>query len=54
VSRRAGRSTEGLVLERVTCPLGVLGVVFEARPEALAQITGLGWKSGRFHGRSGK
>jgi glutamate-5-semialdehyde dehydrogenase len=37
---------EGLVLERVTCPLGVLGVVFEARPEALVQIIGLAWKSG--------
>ncbi len=37
---------EGLVLRRVTCPLGVLAVVFEARPEALAQITGLAWKSG--------
>ena len=37
---------EGLILKRVTCPLGVLGVVFEARPEALVQITGLGWKSG--------
>jgi glutamate-5-semialdehyde dehydrogenase len=37
---------EGLVLTRVTCPLGVLGVVFEARPEALVQIAGLAWKSG--------
>jgi glutamate-5-semialdehyde dehydrogenase len=37
---------DGLVLRRVTCPLGVLGVVFEARPDALAQITGLAWKSG--------
>jgi glutamate-5-semialdehyde dehydrogenase len=37
---------EGLVLERVSCPLGVMGVVFEARPEALLQITGLAWKSG--------
>jgi glutamate-5-semialdehyde dehydrogenase len=37
---------DGLVLRRVTCPLGVLGVVFEARPEALVQIIGLGWKSG--------
>jgi glutamate-5-semialdehyde dehydrogenase len=36
----------GLVLQRVSCPLGVLGVVFEARPDALVQITGLGWKSG--------
>jgi glutamate-5-semialdehyde dehydrogenase len=37
---------DGLVLERVTCPLGVLGVVFEARPDALVQIVGLAWKSG--------
>ncbi len=36
----------GLVLERVTCPLGVMGVVFEARPESLIQITALAWKSG--------
>jgi glutamate-5-semialdehyde dehydrogenase len=36
----------GLILERVTCPLGVLGVVFEARPDALVQITSLAWKSG--------
>jgi glutamate-5-semialdehyde dehydrogenase len=35
-----------LVLERVTCPLGVLGVVFEARPDALVQIVSLAWKSG--------
>ena len=37
---------QGLILKQVTCPLGVLGVVFEARPEAFIQITGLGWKSG--------
>jgi glutamate-5-semialdehyde dehydrogenase len=37
---------DGLVLERVSCPLGLLGVVFEARPDALVQIVGLGWKSG--------
>jgi glutamate-5-semialdehyde dehydrogenase len=36
----------GLILERVSCPLGVLGVVFEARPDAMVQITGLAWKSG--------
>lgn len=36
----------GLVLQRVTCPLGVLGVIFEARPEALIQITSLAIKSG--------
>jgi glutamate-5-semialdehyde dehydrogenase len=37
---------DGLLLERVSCPLGVLGVVFEARPDAVAQITGLALKSG--------
>ena len=37
---------DGLVLERVSCPLGVLGVVFEARPDAVVQITGLALKSG--------
>ncbi|HLT37420.1 MAG TPA: glutamate-5-semialdehyde dehydrogenase [Enhygromyxa sp.] len=37
---------DGLVLERVSCPLGVLGIVFEARPDAVVQITGLALKSG--------
>ena len=37
---------QGLVLQRVTCPLGVLGIIFEARPEALIQITSLAIKSG--------
>ncbi len=37
---------EGLVLQRVTCPLGVLGIIFEARPDALIQITSLAIKSG--------
>jgi glutamate-5-semialdehyde dehydrogenase len=37
---------EGLILERVSCPLGVLGVIFEARPDALIQITSLALKSG--------
>ena len=36
----------GLILKRVTCPLGVLGIIFEARPEALIQITSLAIKSG--------
>jgi glutamate-5-semialdehyde dehydrogenase len=30
----------------VSTPLGLLGVVFEARPDALVQITSLAWKSG--------
>jgi glutamate-5-semialdehyde dehydrogenase len=36
----------GLILKRVSAPLGLLGVVFEARPDALVQITSLAWKSG--------
>jgi len=36
----------GLVLKRLTIPLGVLGIIFEARPEALIQITSLAIKSG--------
>ncbi|MEM1368002.1 MAG: glutamate-5-semialdehyde dehydrogenase [Cyanobacteria bacterium P01_H01_bin.15] len=37
---------DGLVLKRLTCPVGVLGVIFEARPDALIQITSLAIKSG--------
>ena len=35
----------GLVLQRVSCPLGVLGVVFESRPDALIQIVSLALRS---------
>ena len=37
---------DGLELTRVSCPLGVLGVVFESRPDALIQISALALKSG--------
>lgn len=37
---------DDLVLRRVSCPLGVLGVVFEARPDAVPQITGLALRTG--------
>ncbi|MEB3293828.1 MAG: glutamate-5-semialdehyde dehydrogenase [Synechococcales bacterium] len=37
---------EGLILKRITCPLGVLGVIFEARPDAVMQIASLALKSG--------
>lgn len=37
---------DGLVLKRVTCPLGVLGVIFESRPDAVVQIATLAVKSG--------
>ncbi len=35
-----------LVLRRITCPIGVIGVIFEARPDALVQISTLCLKSG--------
>lgn len=41
----AVRLDEGLDLYRVTCPLGVLGVIFEARPDAAVQISTLALKS---------
>ncbi len=37
---------QDLVLRRVSCPLGVLGVVFEARPDAVPQIAGLALRTG--------
>ncbi len=37
---------EGLTLSRVTCPIGVIGVIFEARPDAMIQIASLCIKSG--------
>lgn len=37
---------DGLVLRRVSCPLGVVGVVFEARPDAVPQIAGLALRTG--------
>jgi len=37
---------DDLVLHKETCPLGVVGVVFEARPEVVAQISSLALKSG--------
>lgn len=37
---------EGLILTRISCPIGVIGVIFEARPDALIQIASLCIKSG--------
>ncbi len=37
---------KGLILRRVSCPVGVLGVIFEARPDAVIQIASLAIKSG--------
>ncbi len=36
----------GLELYKVSCPIGVIGVVFESRPDALVQISTLCLKSG--------
>jgi glutamate-5-semialdehyde dehydrogenase len=37
---------DDLVLHKETCPLGVVGVVFESRPEVVVQISSLALKSG--------
>ena len=37
---------EGLTLYRVTCPIGVIGAIFESRPDAVPQISSLCFKSG--------
>ncbi len=37
---------KNLELQRVTCPIGLIGVIFEARPDALPQIASLCLKSG--------
>ncbi|KAJ8104218.1 Aldehyde/histidinol dehydrogenase [Lipomyces tetrasporus] len=41
----ANKLDEGLDLYRVTCPIGVLLVIFESRPEVIANITALAIKS---------
>lgn len=37
---------DGLRLYKVSCPLGVVGVIFEARPEVTPQVASLALKSG--------
>ena len=38
--------SKGLILERKTVPIGVLGVIFESRPDAAIQISSLAIRSG--------
>eukprot|EP00397_Hematodinium_sp_SG-2012_P043815 GEMP01048792.1.p1 GENE.GEMP01048792.1~~GEMP01048792.1.p1 ORF type:complete len:457 (+),score=101.56 GEMP01048792.1:37-1371(+) len=42
----ANQMAPGLALYRVTCPIGVLAIIFEARPDAAVQIGALALKSG--------
>lgn len=37
---------EGLILKRISVPIGVIGVIFEARPDAMVQVASLCIKSG--------
>jgi len=37
---------QGLVVRRVSCPIGVIGAIFESRPDAVPQIASLCLKSG--------
>jgi glutamate-5-semialdehyde dehydrogenase len=37
---------DGLVLHRESCPIGVIGVVFESRPDVVPQLASLALKSG--------
>lgn len=37
---------DGLILKKVSCPIGVIGVIFEARPDVISQIASLAIKSG--------
>ncbi|MCM3905346.1 MAG: glutamate-5-semialdehyde dehydrogenase [Pyrinomonadaceae bacterium] len=37
---------EGLMLYKESCPIGVVGIIFEARPEIVPQIAALALKSG--------
>lgn len=46
LTQMATELDKGLELYRVTCPIGVIGVIFESRPDAFVQIATLCLKSG--------
>src|SRR5579872_4629309 len=37
---------DGLILHKESCPLGVVGIVFESRPDVVPQVAALAMKSG--------
>ena len=42
----ARRLDDGLTLRRVSCPIGLMALIFESRPDALVQMAALAAKSG--------
>src|SRR5258707_8322542 len=48
IGRRLAASEldDGLVLYKESCPLGVIGIVFESRPDVVPQVAALSLKSG--------
>ena len=50
----ASELDDGLELYRVSCPIGVLLVIFEARPEVVVNIASLAIKSGAAPSNSGR
>jgi glutamate-5-semialdehyde dehydrogenase len=43
---KPARESHGLTMQRLSVPIGVLAVIFEARPDAVTQIASLALKSG--------
>jgi glutamate-5-semialdehyde dehydrogenase len=46
VQEKTTELDKGLILTRVSCPIGVIGAIFESRPDAVPQIASLCFKSG--------
>jgi glutamate-5-semialdehyde dehydrogenase len=42
----AMKLADGLELERISCPIGLIAIIFESRPEVVIQVTALSLKSG--------
>lgn len=42
----AMKLSDGLELERISCPIGVIAIIFESRPEVVIQVSALSIKSG--------